>query len=63
MRWYRLYCIDCRASTARTPETIYVHHRVEVAGGVIDACAKARDDGYWPLYVLDSDWMPNTVTN
>lgn len=63
MRWYRLHCIDCRASTRLSPEMVYCQQRVEVAGGVIEAWAKAQEDGYWPLYVLDSDWMPDTVTN
>lgn len=63
VRWYRLYCIDCKASTARSPETVYAHHRVEVAGGVIEAWDKAKADGYWPLYVLDTDWMPEILAS
>lgn len=57
MRYYVLHCIDCRASTARSPETVYCEHRVEVAGGFIEACAKAREDGYWPLHVVAADWL------
>lgn len=60
MRYYRLHCIDCRASTARSPETIYCEHRVVVSGGVIDAWAQSQADGYWPLYVIESDWLPET---
>ena len=63
MRWYRLHCIDCRASTARSPETVFAEHRVEVAGGVIDAWEQARADGYWPLSVIESDWLPDTIIN
>ena len=54
-RWYVLQCIDCKASTADEP-VVYAEHRVSVVGGVIDAFEQAKADGYWPLYVLASDW-------
>lgn len=63
MRWYRLYCIDCRASTARSPETVFCEHRVEVAGGVIEAWKQAGADGYWPLEVIETDWSSMIFTN
>ena len=57
MRWYRLWCIDCKASLSASPETFYREHRVEVAGGVVAAWNAAKSEGYWPLHVIDSDWM------
>lgn len=56
MRWYRLFCIDCRASVRMSPATLYCEHRVEVAGGVMDAWDQAKADGYWPLEVIATDW-------
>lgn len=60
MRWYRLHCIDCRATTAsamtRDPAPIFAEHRVVVSGGVMAAWSAAKKDGFYPLHVIDSDW-------
>jgi hypothetical protein len=58
VRWYRLYCIDCRESVRMSPATLYCEHRVEVEGegGVIAAWDQAKADGYWPLEVIETDW-------
>lgn len=56
MRRYRLYCIDCKATLAVAPETVWCEHVVTVLGGLPDACDKARSDGYWPVSVIESDW-------
>jgi hypothetical protein len=62
MRWYRLWCIDCKASLSASLETFYREHRVEVAGGVLEAWDKAKRDGYWPLHVIESDWSEQPAT-
>lgn len=63
MRFYRLWCIDCEQSAGRSPVTVYCEHRVEVAGGFIEACTQARADGYWPLHVIESDWVSTDIFN
>lgn len=56
MRWYLLRCIDCAVSIRLAPTTVWCEHKVTVSGGVIEAFAKAREDGYWPVGVIKSDW-------
>lgn len=61
MRWYRLFCIDCNATRQLSPETVYCEHRVVVSDGVVGAFQKAREDGFWPLEVVETDWMPGAI--
>lgn len=55
-RWYRLHCIDCAATMKVAPQTIYTEHTVYV-NDVAEAWAQAQSEGYWPLHVIDSDWI------
>ena len=57
MRWYLFHCIDCKATQAVAPQTVYCEHRVVAHRGVFGAWAQARKDGYWPLHVIESGWV------
>lgn len=52
-RLYRLWCIDCAATLAASPGTVWCEH-VVTAMGVMDAWDIAKADGYWPVHVIES---------
>jgi hypothetical protein len=55
MRHYRLHCIDCRASHARAPETVFDTRDFE-ADDLQSAFGAACKAGYWPLSMVASGW-------
>jgi hypothetical protein len=59
--FYRLHCIDCRATREKAPETVYCEHELE-ALGVIDAWDKAKQAGYWPLSVIESGLQKTLIS-
>lgn len=59
MRWYRLNCVRLDTTSTLTCFcTIVV-----CACGVGDACAKAREEGYWPTSVVTSAWTKAELYN